>query len=483
MRRSVHFLMIVLALCCICMISMAQEAADTSSRHVSSKYVFAVTAKARKIEDLLNAKTEKALLRFQKHQEKLKRRMFKIDSSAAKEVFNMAENEFNNIQSKLRQSQKFTQYIPLLDTLKTSLKFLDRHKSLLTGGEGKSSKLNESLAKIHSLEKQFQKADEVRKLLKQQRNFLKVELQKFGLSKQFKRLNKDVYYYSEQIKKYKTLVNDKKKIERKAIELLSKTKLFQEFMKKNSMLASLFQMPVDDPNDPIYLQSLSGLQTRVQVNQLIQQQISAGGPGALQHVQNNIQQAQSELLQLKDKMLNRGSSSDDELPDFLPNGQKTKSFFQRLEIGTNTQTQRGTWFFPVTSDLGLSVGYKVNDKSIIGIGASYKVGWGKSFRQIRITHEGAGLRSFVDYQLKRTFWLSGGYEMNYRTAFNRIDQLKGIDGWQQSGLVGVSKKLAVDTKFFKSTKVQLLWDFLSHQQIPRTSPFVFRVGYSFTSIK
>lgn len=221
------------------------------------------------------------------------------------------------------------------------------------------------------------------------------------------------------------------------------------------------------------------------MDQLIQQQIAAGGPGAMQQVQNNIQQAQGQLQQVKDKMVSMGGSgnSDDELPDFRPNSQKTKSFLRRLEIGTNTQTQRGTWFFPVTSDLGLSLGYKVNDKSMIGVGATYKIGWGKSFRQIRITHEGAGLRSFVDYQLYKSFWLSGGYEMNFRTVFNRIDQLKELDAWQQSGLVGVSKKLAINTKFFRSTKVQVLWDFLSHQQIPRTSPVVFRVGYSFTAIK
>jgi hypothetical protein len=102
---------------------------------------------------------------------------------------------------------------------------------------------------------------------------------------------------------------------------------------------------------------------------------------------------------------------------------------------------------------------------------------------MRVTHEGVGLRSFVDYQLKKTFWLTGGYEMNYRDVIRHMDELKDISAWQRSGLIGISKKLAIENKFLKATKVQMLWDFLSYRQVPRPSPFVFRVGYSFTSIK
>jgi hypothetical protein len=143
------------------------------------------------------------------------------------------------------------------------------------------------------------------------------------------------------------------------------------------------------------------------------------------------------------------------------------------------QSQKTNAFLPVTSDIGLSLGYKLNDKGLVGVGASYKIGWGKSIRQISITHQGAGLRSFVDYNLRKSFWISGGYEMNYRSAFNDIEQLKNLNAWQQSGLVGISKKLTVNAKFFKSTKVQLLWDFLSYQQVPRAQPIVFRIGYNF----
>ncbi|MBL7731278.1 MAG: hypothetical protein JNM88_08880, partial [Chitinophagaceae bacterium] len=143
----------------------------------------------------------------------------------------------------------------------------------------------------------------------------------------------------------------------------------------------------------------------------------------------------------------------------------------------NVQSQKATAYFPVTSDLGLSVGYKLNDKSVIGVGASYKLGWGSGWNNIRISHQGMGIRSFVDWKLKGSFWMSGGYERNYRAGLTGFSGLADKSNWQQSGLLGISKVVSVKSKFFKKTKVQLLWDFLSYEQVPRTQAVVFRLGY------
>ncbi len=90
-----------------------------------------------------------------------------------------------------------------------------------------------------------------------------------------------------------------------------------------------------------------------------------------------------------------------------------------------------------------------------------------------------GLRSFIDWRLHKSFWLSGGFEMNYRDVFNDVDQLKDLSAWQQSGLLGISKTIAMKTKFVKKTKLSLLWDFLSYQQVSQAPAIKFRVGYSF----
>ena len=244
------------------------------------------------------------------------------------------------------------------------------------------------------------------------------------------------------------------------------------------MLASLFRIP--NPDDPTDQTSLVGLQTRTQVTNLIQQQVESGGPNAQQQFKQNLQAGQSQLNELKNKLLKTGSGNgDSEMPDFKPNSQKTKPFLKRLEYGANIQSQKASNFFPTTSDIGLSIGYKLNDKSIIGIGASYKMGLGRGWNNIRLSHEGVGMRTFADIKLKGSFWFSGGYEHNYKSAFRNFDQLRERNAWQQSGLVGISKVVSLKTKLFKKTSIKLLWDFLSYGQIPRTQPMVFRVGYNF----
>jgi hypothetical protein len=456
------------------------SAQDSISKlQLPAKYLADVSDKANHLEQKLDQKTDRVLDKMTKQEERLKRKLAKIDSLKAEQVFGNVKGRYKQLKQSLATKLSGKKYIPSLDSLSTSLKFLQQNPQSVSQIKDGEQKVKDALGKVNGLEDKFQQAEEIKKFLKERKQQLKDQLTQLGFVKHLKKLNKQVYYYSEQIKEYSELLKDHKKAERKALELLSKSKLFQDFMRKNSMLASLFRLP-GDPSDPLTQANLAGLQTRAQVNSLIQQQIASGGPNAMSQFRQNMQSAQTQVSQLKDKIMQSGSgSSDDIMPKgFKPNDQKKKSFLKRLEVGTNTQTQKATNFFPVTSDLGLSIGYKINDKSIIGIGASYKLGWGQGWNHIKLTNEGAGLRSFIDWKIKGSFWISGGYEQNYKTAFNSADQLRNLSSWQQSGLLGVSKVVNVKSKFFKKTKLQLLWDFLSYQEIPRTQPIIFRIGYA-----
>ena len=453
---------------------------------VGLQYADKVSAKADELNKKLDKKSQQALQQLQKQEAKMKRKLMKIDSLAANNVFDNADKQYKDLAQRLNGS-KTGQYIPKLDTLVTSLKFFEENPQLLSQTKEVKEKVKDALGKVNGLKDQFNKAEDIKKFLKERKQYLKEQLSKFGFAKELKKINKEVYYYAQQVNEYKEILKDSRKTERKAIELLSKTKLFKDFMRKNSELASLFRLP-GDPNDPSSQASLAGLQTRAQVNGLIQQQIAAGGTGAQQQFSQNLQAAQSQLNELKNK-INQfgGSSSDATMPDFKPNNQKTKSFLQRLEYGTNIQTQKATYFFPVTSDIALSVGYKLSDKSIIGIGASYKMGWGRGWNDMRVSHQGVAFRTYADVKLKGSFWLSGGYEQNYKPDLQNVSIPSPPTGggsrmgaaWQQSWLIGISKVVSLKTKFFKKTKLQLLWDFLSAEQVPRTQPIVFRIGYNF----
>jgi hypothetical protein len=444
-----------------------------------SKYLSATTVKAGKIEDEMDRKTMKAFNEWQKMESKIQQRLSKLDSSKAREIISNSKERFSELQEKLKKTNSLNQYIPSLDSISTSLNFLNENPTLLSNIRGYREKIDKAMASVKGLQQQFQKTEDIKDYLKERREYMQEQLTKLGFARELKKMNKQVYYLSSRINDYKEVLKDHQKAESKALKLLSKIKPFRDFMHKNSQLAALFRLP-GDPNDPTTQAGLAGLQTRAQVNGLIQQQLAIGGPSAQQQFQQNILSAQDQLTELKNKVTQFGqSSSDAELPQrFKPNNQKTKTILQRLEFGTNLQSQKANGYFPVTSDIGLSLGYKLNDKSILGVGASYKMGWGQNIRNINITHQGIGLRSFVDWKIKGSFWVSGGYEMNYLNEFNRVSVLKDLNAWQQSGLVGISKVVSLKTKFFKKTKLQLMWDFLSYEQVPRTQPVVFRIGYS-----
>jgi hypothetical protein len=473
---------------------MAQEKEPVVDRIINfpNSFLNKVQNKYANLEDRLTKQTEKYLMRLAKREKRLKKKLARIDSAAAEQTFGNIDAQYNKMLVAVRADSLPLKkgsgtYIPMIDSVKTSLAFLNKNNSLLDPGKEVTGKLKESVSQVNQLQSRLQQSEQVKAFIQQRKQQIKSSLSKFtslpkGVMNGFSDFNKEVYYYSAQLKEYKDILNEPDKLIQKGLSLLNKLPAFTQFMKQNSELASLFRLP-DNYGTP---QSLAGLQTRSQVQQQIQTQLAGGGPNAQQYLQQNLQAAQSQLNQLKDKMnkLGGSSSGDMEMPDFKPNNQRTKSFWQRLEYGTNIQTAKNN-FFPTTTDLGLSVGYKLTDKSVVGVGASYKMGWGKDIKNIVISSQGMGLRSYMDIKLKGSFFASGGLEYNYQPvngdslASTSTMNWKDVSSWQQSGLVGVSKIISVKSKFFKKTKLQLMWDFLSYQQVPRTQPVKFRVGYNF----
>jgi hypothetical protein len=449
------------------------------------KFLGAIKKKTDLLESKLDRHTAKYLQRLMRYEQKLKMKLQSTDSTEANNTFGDIKTEYAKITEEAirkegNSSGNTGQYLAHVDSLKTSLAFLEKNSSLLSSTADIKGKINISLKQVQDLQTKLQKSEYVKDFIRQRREKIKEALSHYtklpkGLGKMYSDFNKEFYYYSLQVKEYRDILNNPDRLAKKAFHLLSRLDAFQRFFKQYSELAGLFGVP-DDYGTP---QALAGMQTRSQVQQLIQTQLSGAGPNAQQLLQQNLQAAQQQLNTFKDKLSRSGGSGGDpDMPDFKPNNQKTKTFLQRLEFGTNLQSVKSNYFFPVTSDLGLSVGYRLNDKSIIGIGGSYKIGWGKDIRHIEISSQGAGVRSFLDVKLKGSFFLSAGYEYNYQPA-TIIDNVDRAESWTESGLAGISKVVLLKTKFFKKTKVQVLWDFLSYQQQPRTQPVKFRIGYAF----
>jgi hypothetical protein len=456
------------------------------------RYTSSIDKKAASISKQVEKANTKALKDLAKQEQKLQKKLAKVDRNLTKQLFEPAKQQFANLNSKVTQQKGkldklqnmaggSKEYLPLLDTFSTSLKFLDGKLGAIGNLKDQTSK---ALNSVKGLEAQLKNAADIKAYIKQRKEAIKAVFTQNGMAKDLQALNKQAYYYGQQINEYKQLLKDPKKLEERAIAELTKSALFKDFMQRNSQLASLFRVP-DNYGTP---QALAGLQTRASVNQLLQTRLgnitaptngqTGGEMNPQQYLQQQVQTAQSELNKLKDKINKAGGgNSDMDMPDFKPNNQKTKSFLSRLEYGLDVQTAKQNSLFPVTSDIGLTVGYKLNDKSTIGIGIAYKMGWGSGFKDIKITSEGIGLRSYLDMKLKGNLLISGGYEQNYMQRFGSIGDLYNLPqtAWRQSALLGLTKKIQITKK--KSSKVQVLYDFLNKQNNVPSPPILFRVGW------
>lgn len=441
-------------------------------------YIKAISDKSNSLSQAIENKAIKTLQRLNKAEQKLQQKLARKNPAAAKQLFDSATPHYQSQLSQIKDSTVIAgalkEYIPALDSLHTALQYL---QSLNPQPKG----IQTAIHNIQTLQQRLQQSADIKKAIKARKAQLRQVLEQQGMVKELKKINQEAYYYQQQLQEYKSLLQQPDKLEKKAWEQIRKSNAFKDFMKKNSQLAALFRMP-DNYGSP---QSLAGLQTRTQVQALLQQRLSgmsaAGSANPQQYIQQQVQQAQQQLNKLKDKIRQAGgNSSDAEVPDFKPNHQRTKSFKQRLVYGLNVQTEKQSNYFPVTTNLGLSLGYKLNDNGAIGLGLAYKLGWGQNWNKIKLTHEGIGLRSYIDWKLKGSFYIAGGYEQNHNQSFRNLQSIQDISLWRQSGLIGLSKKFklpATKNGKTKTQQIQLLYDFMHTKDGIRTPALLFRMGW------
>jgi hypothetical protein len=477
---------IVFILICCAFTSSAQDSIINASIKVSEKFLREVNQKNIDLEEKVDKQTKKYINKLIDEEAKLKKQLLKIDSNSAKVLFSgNPEQQYKSFLEKLNQDVKRKtnfiggEYQPYTDSLNVVLSFLKSNPALSSNIS--SQKLQGTIDQLNGLTGKLQGAVEIKQYIQQRKEQIKNYLSKYtslpkSISKIYRNYNKQLYYYSDQIKSYKDILNDPDKQFNTALIVLNKVPAFSDFVKHNSMLSGLFVVP----NNYNGSQPVQGLASREQVMSTLQSQTGGMAPNVNALVQSNTQSAQSAVDEIRSKINQFGASGGDmDMPNFKPNNQKSKSFLKRIELGTNLQTTHASYYFPTTTDIGLSAGYKLNNDNVVGIGMSYKIGWGSDINHIHFSSQGASIRSFIDVKIKKCIFISGGLEANYQEPFYNLDKLKVVNNWQQSGLVGLSYISPIKSSFLKKSKIQLLWDVLSYRQIPRTQPLKFRIGYSF----
>jgi len=483
MNKKRLFLSLLILLCNSTINNLVAQEADSIYNkvlHFPDKLFGGIDQKAAKLEKKFNKQTEKYLQKLEKQEKKLRRELLKKDSVASIKMFGDTKNTYDQLRQQLENpTAKLDKirnvYDGHLDSLKTSMTFFQK-TNLSAFSPDLQQKFSKSLGQLNLLQGKLNQTNQISKILQQRQQILKQQFQNLGLTKAYKKFQRDVGYYQLQIQEYKNLLDNPTKLESKAIEMATKLPAFKSFFANHSELAAIFKLPGADPFSDV---DVAGLQTREAIETSLNKKTgnSVNTNTALEDARES---AGAEIQSLKNnlKALESGSIGTDNIsqPNFKPNNQKSKSFLKRLEFGTNIQTVKASYYFPAITDIGLSLGYKMNDKSVIGLGLSGKIGLGTGWDNIAISYEGVGIRQYVDVKLKGSIWVSGGLEANYRTSIKKIEVLKVLDDWQQSALLGLSKKIKVGKM---KSQVQILYDFLWKQQRPVTQPFLFRLGYNF----
>jgi len=490
-----------------------------------------IQSKTASLNQQLSQQTQKYLQKLQQQEQRLQKKLYSIDSNAAKKLFVNSSQQYTALLQKLQADtgsnhpKVMGAYQPHMDSLQTALSFLQKNQSALnqpagsvtslTGGSATSltsgsaaslttrvggnlspavqAKLQASISQLQALQARMQDAAQIKGFMAQRQQVIGQYITQHAslqsvLGKPYAQMQQNMYYYSAQVKQYQAMANSPDQIEQKALAMLSRLPAFQGYMKTHSQLSSLFSLPGSSSGPRV----LIGLQTRNQISETVKGQLTAAASGnqsgAASGATNGsggagvsgLENASAQLGSYKAKLSQLGGGgSEIDAPNFRPNEQRTKTFLNRLMYGIDFQTTQSTYFFPAMTTVGLSLGYRLGKGNDVGVGAAMKIGWGTGFSHIAVTGQGVGLRSFVDIALKGSFSATGGFEYNYTAPFTEYQQLRQIQYWTKSFLVGVSKTVSTKSALLKQTKISLLWDLLSYQHVPQTAPIIFRVGYSF----
>jgi hypothetical protein len=477
----------------IALLSTAASA-QTDTLQILNSHNFTTTDLSRigksydKITVSLKQKSLFLLTRMQQEELNLHRKIPQNDSLALKAPFQEAQACYQLWRMKLMTSvdlhskNPLREYIPRLDSLQTALNFL-REQGVTSLPTTKLNQIQGLSQHITAIETRLQQAQDINNFLKSRKEQLQAQLQKYNMTDKLNTLKRQVYYYQQSIQQYKAMIYDRDKIAVKVIGIATQMPAFSGFMQKHSYLSQLFRSPGSGGQDTAT--GLPGLQTKMAVASVLNNRLGSSRKGGKDSINNDgfsyleqqSQQAVSQLNDWKQSIVKYGdNSTTTTVPGFNANPDHGKTFLKRIEYGVDFQSQGNSGLLPASTQIGLTLGYKINPAAIAGIGVAYRLGWGQPLSHMHLSNQGVGLQTFLQIRLKQNIWLSGGIECSYWSELTKIPSWKDLQAWQPSGLIGLMKKYKLGKR---QGSVQILYDLLHDQHTPNSSAFIFRTGYVF----
>ena len=281
MAKTIAFsLWAILCLAATVVCAQSSDSAGGKGIDFPGKLLRKMQARTTDLNQRLTKQTAYCLQRMQRQEEKMRKKLSRVDSIAAKQLFSGSAEQYAAMAQKIKTDSGSANnslngvYRPYLDSLQGIMKYLGTPASI-QALQAKMADADQAQAFIQ------QRKQQIRDYISQHTSLQNV------LGKEYSALNQEAYYYSQQLREYREMWDNPGQLEQKALALLNKLPAFQTFMTNNSQLAGLFHLPANYGST----EALAGLQTRDQVASQIQSQVAAGGPGgqaALQSIQRAV---------------------------------------------------------------------------------------------------------------------------------------------------------------------------------------------------
>ena len=368
MNKKTCVLAGILIVCCLnCRAQDASLPALQSAVQLPGNFLQRLTGRAAQLQENTVRQTEKYCRMLARREKKLKKKLAHTDSTVANNIFGNTDSIYKAYAGSMLQPADnnilSNVYSHRLDSLRTAMQFLNNH-GLVGRSFQEQQQVKELLAKYNELQGVFNNTEALKKALIERQQLLQQQLQQFGMPG-IQSLQKQLYYYQAQMEQYKQAWEDPSIVEQQLTKMLCKIPEFRKFFDQFSDLGAVFSLPGNSGTSA----ANNNLQTRASLNSFIQSG-NNGNVNLQTQLQNNLPAPAVQTSNIRSLLpaVPASGGSTAEMPSFKPNHQKVRSFLKRIEVGTSLQNTKANYYFPATSDVALSAGYRLNDKSVIGVG-------------------------------------------------------------------------------------------------------------------
>ncbi|UOE51299.1 hypothetical protein MTO98_09435 [Mucilaginibacter sp. SMC90] len=487
----------------------AQENIDNATIYINHK-----ASTLEKTVDITGSLQRKLLKRLQRKEDKMLRKLAKQDSFLYKQYIQQ-HLTYDSIAAISRDTSRLPPTVgnnTIIDSLKGIQRFIQSQEGKLSASSASLKAVGISIPQsdqLNALQQKLNEQSNIDQLIQQHTNDLKQLAGSYNING-LQSIQKDVYYAREKIKAYKELADDPDEAEQKALEYLQGTEGFDKYLNSSSGNNAFGGLGNDA--SAADLQRL-GYQTKSSVSDAIQQKLGDNLGAIQQQMSQQIQQYSDKLNGLKQKADALKAKADEvkqgitdvqgakdklkevDAPDFKPNKEKGKPFWQRITTQYNFQTSRATvdGLKPAMLNLGANIGYKQTERLSFGVGLALNTGLGRDWQHLKLSYEGISLRAFADQLFIYGFSFQVGYERAFIPANrpylvastdpsinnpsnsnsdNALQQAFG--GQQQTAYIGIMKRYRISNKLSGTflAGYNILW----HEEGQR-SPWILRLGW------